>query len=305
MKNPTIDPRSGRDIDKQVAKILRGLGNPDPPLDLDQVRELLRLDRRFYSSTDTGALREFVSRIKVGSRRLFERPTRALEVVRKASLRALWIPDQKRILIDADTPPLKQRWAEAHEIVHSVAPWHKIYLLGDDDHTLRPECYDELEHEANHGAGGLLFLGERFIDEASDHVPSLDVVHALSKSYGNTLTSTLWRLVERAHRGSAIFGFVCPHPFRPTANGATPRQYLIESPMFRRRFPRFSESEASQLLQSYCTSARGGPLGEASVTIRDPEGNASEFYMESFSNRYDVLTLGVEKRVRPVSVALP
>jgi len=40
-----LDGRSERDIDAQVARVLRGLGNPEPPLDLDAVRELLRLAR--------------------------------------------------------------------------------------------------------------------------------------------------------------------------------------------------------------------------------------------------------------------
>ena len=56
MKNPPIDPFAAQDIQAQVDKILRGLGNPEPPLDLCNVRELLKLDIQFYSSTDTGAL---------------------------------------------------------------------------------------------------------------------------------------------------------------------------------------------------------------------------------------------------------
>jgi hypothetical protein len=48
-----------RDIDLLIDKILRDLGRPEPPLDLRMVRELLRLDRKYYSSTDVGPLAEF------------------------------------------------------------------------------------------------------------------------------------------------------------------------------------------------------------------------------------------------------
>jgi len=40
MKNPTIDHDEAEDIRVIVRKILRGLGNPEPPIRLEQVREL-------------------------------------------------------------------------------------------------------------------------------------------------------------------------------------------------------------------------------------------------------------------------
>ena len=63
MRNKHLDKRTRTDIDGQVSKILRGLSNPDPPLSLDDVRELLRLDRDYYSTTNDSALREYVSLI--------------------------------------------------------------------------------------------------------------------------------------------------------------------------------------------------------------------------------------------------
>jgi hypothetical protein len=102
MKNRPIDPYAAQDIQDQVEKILRGLGHPEPPLDLRDVRELLKLDRQFYSSNDTGALQEFISKVRIGVKQIAMRPTLILDVVRKAGLRALWLPDRKRILIDAE-----------------------------------------------------------------------------------------------------------------------------------------------------------------------------------------------------------
>lgn len=303
MRNLPIGPKERDDIDAQVMKVLRGLGNPEPPLDLAQVRELLRLDRRFYTSTDTGALREFVSRLTVGARRVVVRPTLLLDAVMKASLRALWIPEQKQILIDAALPEMKKRWAEGHEIVHSITPWHRLWLLGDDEETLRLECYEQLEHEANYGAGRLLFFADRFVEEASSQKPTIASVRALSKTFGNSLTTTLWRLVEQGHPGRALFGVLCAHPFRPdVANGSAGRTYLIESPAFRAKFSTFTEVEALALIRSYCSAARGGPLGAGTVGIRDTNGALHRFHMESFFNRHEVLTLGVDQGRAPLVV---
>ena len=56
MKNQFVESRAAKDIDHQVEKILQGLGNPAPPLNLDLVRDLLKLDRGYYTGTDDGAL---------------------------------------------------------------------------------------------------------------------------------------------------------------------------------------------------------------------------------------------------------
>ena len=44
MLNRFLDERTALDIDGRVAKILKDLDDPEPPLRLEQVRELLRLD---------------------------------------------------------------------------------------------------------------------------------------------------------------------------------------------------------------------------------------------------------------------
>lgn len=47
MRNILLSRPTATDIESQVNKVLRGLGNPEPPLNLDDVRELLRLDRGY------------------------------------------------------------------------------------------------------------------------------------------------------------------------------------------------------------------------------------------------------------------
>lgn len=110
MKNIIVTGYEAQDIQEQVAKILRGLGNPEPPLKLEEVRELLRLDRRFYSSDNQSAVREVVSRLMVAGKQVVKRPTILFESIRKAKLSALWLPDKKRILLDESIPKLKHRW---------------------------------------------------------------------------------------------------------------------------------------------------------------------------------------------------
>src|SRR6266567_5909444 len=131
MRNKHLDQHTASDIDQIVSKILRGLGNPNPPLNLDEVRDLLKLDREYYSSADDGALREFVNRAIIAGKQVLMRPTLILDVVRKFDLKALYLPDRERILIDSTQPSIKWRWFEGHETIHSQVPWHGVVMQGD------------------------------------------------------------------------------------------------------------------------------------------------------------------------------
>lgn len=295
MKNSPIDDRAARDIRVQVDKILRDLGNPEPPLDLREVRELLRLDLQYYSSTQDGPLREYVSWLKKGAKQLVYRPTLLLDVVRKADLRALWLPDRKRILIDDEIPDLKKRHAEAHEIIHSVTPHHKVFLLGDDRETLRESFQEELEGEANYGASELLFLRSQFSRMARDLPCCFETVQTISKVFGNTLTMTLWRLVENASDARPLFGMISVHPWNVPDNfdPSHPCRYFIESPAFRRQFGSVSEVSAFKAMRSYASRKSGGPLGEGEAVFVSTAGERHRFLMQTFFNRHEALTLGV------------
>ncbi len=295
MKNRPIDPFAAQDIEDQVDKVLRGLGNPEPPLDLRDVRELLKLDLQFYSSTNTGPLREFVSKVKLGAKQLAMKPTLILDLVRQAGLKALWLPDRKRILIDEGMPDLKMRHTEGHEITHSITPHHRLFLFGDDRETLRTSCHEKLEAEANFGSGQLLFIRGRFVAEAHDLPRTLATVRALAKTFGNTITMTLWRLVEEAHDDEPLFGVISPHPkylcddFDPR----TPCRYFVESPAFRESFGIVTEVAAFEAIQGYTSWAHGGSLGEGEVVFVSRDDERHRFHMETFFNRHEALTLGV------------
>ncbi len=308
MRNVSLGHRTVADIDAQVAKVLRGLGQPEPPIDLRVVRDLLKLDRGYYSTTDDSLLRETFSRMKVAGLQVLLRPTILDDAVRSLSLKALYLPDQKRILLDKDLPSLKHRWNEAHEIGHDIIPWHAGMMLGDTEQTLTPACHEIMEAEANYGAGQLLFLAHRFAMEATDSIPSLSLVRSLSKGFGNTMTSTLWRFVEQAHGGRPIVALVTghPHPTRRKSDfdAAQPCRYCVESPPFRERFGALKETDLFTAIVAYCGSQGGGSLGQSEVVLYDRNGEPHLFGFETFFNRHEALTLGHWLRPHATAVVI-
>ncbi len=298
MRNIHLSRPTAADIERQVQKVLRGLGNPEPPLRLDDVRELLRLDRRYYSTTDDGVLREMISRMTVAGAQVVERPMLLLEAVKKFDLRALFLPDRKRILLDTSQPEPKLRWNEAHEIGHSIIPWHDDAMLGDHEQTLTQGCHAQIEAEANYAAGQLLFLQDRFLMAANDSAPTLSAVRALKGDFGNTYTTTFWRFIESTHRHLPMIGMIGPHPRRSPANfnDAEPFRHIIESPAFRAQFPSVAARTLHAAVASYCGGQRAGPLGSDEILLQDAAGSSHIFAFETFSNTYDCLTLGVYQR---------
>jgi Zn-dependent peptidase ImmA (M78 family) len=294
-------------IEAQVEKVLRGLGNPEPPLLLEQVRELQRLDRYFYTTADNSPLREFVSRIRVGARQVIERPMLMIDAAKALNLKAFYVPDRKRILIDGAVPKLKHRWIEAHEITHDLLPWHHEMMLGDTTHTLTVTCHEMLEGEANYGAGQLLFLRNRFVEEARASAISFDVVKTLKIRFGNTMTTTLWRYVESVFPERAMIGIVSVHPhptMRPADfNPLDPCRYFIRSQTFANHFPHVTEIEMFAILESYCAPRRGGPLGTMEFTLTDANGDVQLFTAETF-NQHEALTLAIHLRAVPKAVAV-
>jgi IrrE N-terminal-like domain len=306
MRNVALGPRTVADIDGQVEKILRGLGNPEPPIDLRLVRELLKLDMQFYSSTDDGFVREVFSRMKVAGQQVLQRPTLLKEAIQKLSLKALYLPDSKRILIDADVPELKHRWNEAHEIGHSVIPWHEGMMFGDDRLTLTPSFHEAMESEANYAAGRLLFMGDRFREEAMSSAPSIALIRDLSSRFGNTITSTLWRFVEQAEAQRPMVALVTGHPHlsrrKTDFDPANPCRYCIQSPLFRANFGRLTDADLFGIVTGYSGPQRGGALGEAEVRLVNEDGQRHVFSFETFFNGYEALTLGVWQKFEPIAV---
>jgi hypothetical protein len=265
------------------------------------------LEFTYYSSTDDSVLREFISKIKIGAMQLILRPTLIFDVVKKAQLSALWLPDGKRILIDKELPLLKHRWAETHEVVHSITEWHKMFLFGDSTKELNPACHDLLEAEANYGAGQLLFLRDRFKMEAQSMPMTIYTVKGLAKNFGNTITSTLWRFVEELGASLPMVALVSPHPHRLPSdhNPLCPCKYFIQSPAFRERFGSVAETTVFGELLCYCRNAKGGLLGRDEVIVCDDNGEKHIFQFETFFNSHEALTLAYYVRKHHSAIVVP
>lgn len=266
MKNIIHQPGVRQKIDLRVDKILRDLGNPEPPLQLENVRELLRLHVSYYRTDDDNLLKEIVHQLVMAGKQVLARPSILMDVIKKRSIKALLVPDQKRILIDENLPKAKHRWAEGHETIHSILPWHEHALHGDNEVTMNKSCLDRVEAEANYGTGQLLFLRERFTSEVLDSSPTVELVKALAKSFKNTHASTLWRLVETAGKDRPILGVMHYHPsprFASVKNDpANPCRHFISSDAFAAMFSGIDELSIFQNISEYILPKKRRAGGE-------------------------------------------
>jgi hypothetical protein len=291
LKNIHLDPYSTADIDTQVSKILRDLGNPEPPLDLEHVRGLLRLAKDYYSTADDGFFKRWIHSLKLAGKQIAARPGFLKDFVQNFRLDALCLFDEKRILISQELPTPKQRWAEGHEIGHTIIPWHGPISLGDDKYTLTANCHDTMEAEANFAARRLLFLQDRFKVEARSCSPTLAHIMKLRKAFGNTLTTTFYSFVEGLD--IPAFGLITGHPKRPAADfdPKNPCRHFITSPTFEAQFGNVTYLHLYRTVERYCGYGKWN-LGEAESVIVDARNEAYVFFMETVFNHYDALTLG-------------
>jgi len=297
-----VRERVCQDIELRTDKVLRELGYPEPPLSLDDVRALLDLDRGYFSSSEDGLLQSTISRLKRGGRQILRRPTLLIDAIAKFDLRALYLPDRKHILIDDSLPEPKHRWLEAHEIGHDLLPWHHEMLMGDDEVTPTASTHDKMEAQANYAAGSLLFLGNRFREDCKQLQPSIANAKLLAKRYGNSFTTTLWRMVEYCGEKKPILAAIGRLPF--LSSGPDAFRHLIPSAAFNNLFEIPSAEGLLCGIRTYCHRGNRGPLGDGELVITDRNGNRHLFDFETFSNTYDTLTLGVHRCSVATTVAV-
>lgn len=299
MNNIFLDPRTVRDIDRVVDRVHQDLDYKDGAIELLEVRDLLRLDLKYYRLDDPGLVDEVIHKLTVGAKQVIARPSLLVDAVRKFDLSALFVPDRKRILVDESVPDLKKRWYETHEIAHSLIPWHADYTLGDDRSTLSQGCHERIEAEANYGGGRLLFPNEVFTQHRLSSTMSLARVREIAKHFGNTITSTLWRCVEQSNE--LTLATIGEHPRSPR-DGKPVIEYFVRSRTFAAQFPNVTDGDVWEWMRRYCGYKATGPLGTTELTIQDANGNSHVFVIESFSNKHNVLTMARWIRQAPISV---
>ena len=299
MNNQFLPERVSSDIERQIEKVLLDLGKPSPPLDLETVRNLLRLDRTYYSSTDTSLLTETVHRLRVGGAKILDGHGFLGKVIDKLKLKALFIPDRNTILIDRQLPSPKQRWAEAHEIGHSIVPWHSGMMHGDQLRTLSPDCHEKLEAEANFAAGKLLFMQDAFQERLLSEPVNFTRVMALAGLFGNTMTTTLWRTVETYDQPA--FALISQHPLQIIDEGCDPVRYFVRSREFEHRFGQIRSDDLFNRVKSLCNGT-SGMIGVGEIVVLNLRSEEYVFSVETFYNHHDALTLGIQKAASRKSV---
>lgn len=302
MKVKRLGHRTAADIDSRIERVHKDIGYVGGKIDLRVVRDRLRLDLQYYQSDDPSLVQEVLHKLTVAGKQILARPMLFFEAARKFDLGAFYLPDRKRILLDTTTvPKLKLRWTEAHEIGHSLLPWHEAYTLGDDKSTLSETCQHLIEAEANYGAGRLLFPNSAFEEVRRASTLTHARIREISTHFGNTITSTLWRCVERDE--GVVFGGIGEHPRRPRP-GEQRLKYFVTSSSFEKQFPGVTEEAIWSWLQSYSSYSTKGPLGSAEIVISDANGERHVFHFESFCIQYYVHTVARYQRVAAPQVAV-
>jgi hypothetical protein len=148
-----------------------------------------------------------------------------------------------------------------------------------------------------------LFLQDQFREFVSGSEPTFELIRSATKRYGNTMTSTLWRLVEALD--TPALGVVGPHPRgNDAADGETQEcRYFIRSRTFIERFGSVTEQAACALLNANSSFRRGGPIANGDVIFVDDRGEQQSFHLESFYNGHEALTIFTHKG--PLLVRMP
>jgi hypothetical protein len=286
-------------IEKRCEWLHNELDNPRPPISLDTIRELLQLDKTFYSLEDPGVLDHVFHEFSIAGEPVISHPIRLLAAWQQWDIKALLIPEIRRILLDDSIVKKRQRWIETHEISHSILPWHEAYLHGDPESSLSVSCRVRIESEANYAAGQILFP-KKFFRETLPAVSTIgfESIQKIAKSFGNSITSTLWRTVETLD--VPCFGFICEDPRLLSSPFITQKESPKEQPRhffrsrsFAERFPSISEKTVWNYLVEYCTLAKWNILDDDVVTFSDSAGQELTFHIEAVNLTHYVVTFAI------------
>jgi hypothetical protein len=285
-----VDDSTRREIDKVVERILRDGDLREPPIQITDILEFLKVHRDFYGLEDPKLLQRVAHRIQIGAKKV-------VNVVRdKIRLAALWLPTEKRILVDDSQPEPKRIWASFHDTVHAVLPWHRDFFLGDTAQTLEPDYQDMLESEANYGSSALMFGGQLFTTQALDTTPGWQAVQHLRKVHDKSLVTTFRRYIERGH-DKPLAGLISTPWWMPKPDDQITRcRHFVRSRRFEREFPSVSPDQLLQTVNRHTQRRRGGIVGEFTVSLENVAGELADFYAESFFNQHYLLTLFVQTK---------
>ena len=284
-----MDRVTRAEIERIAAATLRDAGLTEPPLSVEKLLQYVQLHRDYYDLANPGFLDRAKHKLRIDGHKL-------VDIINKVRLQAVLLFDENRICIDQELPKIKHPWASCHETGHRLLPWHKPFFFGDTAQTLDPNYQADLEAEANYAAGRLLFLGNRFTEEAKDLVPTIKVIKSLAKRYRASLTTTLRRYVEQGP-DFAMAMLVSTPPWSKQPAGQEHRwRHFIPSGRFSTLFPEIAAESLRTVLDEHVAYRRGGKVAEFRLELVDARGDRHELRAWSFNNQYYLLTLFVEER---------
>lgn len=122
------------------------------------------------------------------------------------------------IYVKSDLHPIKIPFVKSHSLAHSKLDWHRATfdLLEDNKEQLSPEAIDKLEQEANFFAAEIVFQGTHFNEMSLGDPLGLKAPVKLSKEFGASMYSSMWRYVEYNPHPCALFVYNQPQ-LEPTS----------------------------------------------------------------------------------------
>lgn len=288
MMREVVSEHARRDIDRLVRRLLRDSGSSEPPVNVEDVLQVLDLDLEFYDLEEPRLLKRVQHRVKVGAKRL-------AEYLDKIKLQALLLFDDRRVLLDKDLPKVKHDWATAHEAGHRLIPWHRDFWRGDTLETLDPAWHEELEAEANYAASRLLFCGELFTQEAQDTRPCWTTIERLRRRYKKNLHVTARRYVEHGPDLPMVLLVSTAAWDEPPPDQVNRVRHVVLSPSYEALFQPLDPDGLRELVDGCTERRRGGPVGEVDCRLRDRDGEVHVFHGECFYNGYYVMSLFVHQ----------
>jgi len=185
-------PDSSTNVTEEVRRLLRAAGVKD---ELPTPKERILACQRLVETGELD-LAEYEATLAETARDFFHR----------AASKIIGIFDRRTqiIYVDPHTHDSRKLFVTYHEVTHSILGWQHIDLTQEDDKTLRPDCEELFEAEANYGAADILFQCERFESEARDYEVSLESTFHLADRYNSSRHAALRRFVERSNRPCAL-----------------------------------------------------------------------------------------------------
>ena len=294
-----MDDSTRREIDKVTWRVLREAGLATPPVHVEPLLNHLKLDLEFYDLQNPG----FIDRTK---HKILVHGSKLKDAIRKIKLVAVLFYDEGRIVVDAGLPELRREFPSFHEASHKIFVWHRPYFYGDTAQSLDPDWQEALEAEANYGASSLMYCGPIFEREALDTAPEWDSIHVLKDRYGKNCELTLRRYVEHTHDRPMVMLVSTPYWQEKPIDQPKRWRRFVKSKRFEREFGAVTAQDMLDAVDSNCSPCRGGLIADFTFCLRDDNGEAHEFRVQTFNNTYRLLSLFVQlRKSRGAQISVP